>query len=58
MCVALKQAAGVRRVEYLAEPGHFVLAYDPGRIGMDSIFALVRRAGQPLGRVYEPQLIT
>jgi hypothetical protein len=45
-------------VEYLAEPGHFVLAYDPGRIGMDSIFALVRRAGQPLCRVYEPQLIT
>jgi hypothetical protein len=49
---------GIDRVRYDPGQDQFLIEYDPGQIGMEAIFAEVRKSGKDMGREYHPEVIT
>lgn len=57
MRAALATLKGIDRVEYDPGQDQFLMEYDPGQIGMEAIFAEVRKSGKNMEREYLPEVI-
>ncbi len=55
---AIKELAGIGRVEYDAARDLFRVDYDPAETGVAAIFGAVFHAGKKMGQEYLPRVAT